>query len=101
MTANDKLKCPECSHEMFEPYYCDYCANWTRGKPPTNLVDIGSKSVEAQGKLNLSIEQIDSFIQMLEQILNNERVPYLHRHAAHLLRAAREKRIDYDSVLNK
>jgi hypothetical protein len=22
--------CPVCSHEMFEPTYCEYCANWTK-----------------------------------------------------------------------
>ena len=23
-----KLECPVCAHEMHDPSYCDYCADW-------------------------------------------------------------------------
>ncbi len=91
MTANDKKKCPVCSHEMFEPHYCDYCADFT--------VPVPAKFFD--GKINISLEEIDQFIDNLKKILANPNVPYLHSHADALLIAARQKRIEYDSVLNE
>lgn len=52
-------------------------------------------------KFRVSLERIDNFIQDMEGLLNDGCSDYLVPHVKELLKAARQKRVEYDSILNQ
>jgi len=49
----------------------------------------------------ISLNDIDKFIEILDNLLKDESSSYLREHIEAILKAARFKRVEYDSVLNE